>query len=289
MMPATVCGSLHRHVRVMHVMGMPVSLHVIASEPPGSARMDAVVDRAASDCYEHLRDVDRVFSPFRHDSDVSLVRSGRRELARADPSLAEVKDACRAARLATGGLFDAGEGREWDPVGYVKGWAVERAHREHLAVLPERTGSVVACGLNAGGDMQLSSSEESGWCWRVGIADPFRPGAVLGVVEVTDGAVATSGIAEKGDHIRDPRTGAAATTIASATVVAASLTTADVWATAAVVAGIDDLSWITRARTRSGVIVGRDGRIRRWAGPAEVEVMRPPVVPRPDDLPCAVA
>lgn len=287
MMPATADGSLHRHVRVIHVMGMPVSLHVIASEPPGAPRMDALVDRAAAECSERLRDVDRVFSPFRHDSDVALVRSGRRSLARADPRLSELRDACRAARLATGGLFDAGEGSEWDPVGYVKGWAVEQVHREHLAVLPERTGAVVACGLNAGGDMQLCSSAGSGWCWRVGIADPFRPGAVLGVVEVTDGAVATSGIAEKGDHIRDPRTGAAATTVASATVIAASLTTADVWATAAVVAGIDDLSWITRARTRSGVIVGRDGRIRRWAGPAEVEVTRLPVIPRPDRLPRA--
>lgn len=282
MMSGVAGESLHRHVRVMHVMGMPVSLHVIAAEPPGVPRMDAVVDRAASDCYERLREVDRIFSPFRRDSDVAQVRSGRRPLAQADPRVSEVMDACRAARLATDGLFDAGEGSGWDPVGYVKGWAVEEVHREHLAVLPQRTGAVVACGLNAGGDMQLSASAEAGWCWRVGIADPFHPGAILGVVEVVDGAVATSGTAEKGDHIRDPRTGAAATTVASATVVAASLTAADVWATAAVVSGIDDLSWISRARIHSGVIVGREGRIRRWAGPVEVTTTPVPVSSRPD-------
>ncbi len=260
----------YRHVRVMQVMGMPVSLHVIATRGPSDARMAAAVDRAASDCYERLRDVDQVFSPFRSDSDVTLMRTGHRALAQADPRVAEVMAACRAARLATDGLFDAGSGQAWDPVGFVKGWAVEQAHREHLAGLSETVGGVLACGLNAGGDMQLSTSADSGWCWRVGIADPFRPGRVLGVVEVVDGAVATSGIAEKGEHIRDPRTGMAATGVASATVIADSLTAADVWATAAVVAGIDDLSWIMHARTRSGVLVGRDGRIRRWAGSAEI-------------------
>jgi thiamine biosynthesis lipoprotein len=52
----------------------------------------------------------------------------------------------------------------------------------------------------------------------------------------------------------------------------ASLTRADLWATTAVVAGIDDLSWMPRSGTRSGIVVAPDGRVRRWANGVELAV-----------------
>jgi FAD:protein FMN transferase len=73
--------------------------------------------------------------------------------------------------------------------------------------------------------------------WRVGIADPLRPGRLALVVEARDRAVATSGTAERGPHILDPHTGRPAAGLASLTVTGPSLALADAYATAAIAMG----------------------------------------------------
>ena len=84
------------------------------------------------------------------------------------------------------------------------------------------------------------------------------------------GAVATSGTAERGGHIIEPASGRPAGGARSATVVGADLATADVWATAAVVAGAEDLSWIGGAPVASGLVVSSDGGVRRFANGVEL-------------------
>lgn len=73
------------------------------------------------------------------------------------------------------------------------------------------------------------------------MSDPLRPGGLAAVVSaagVTELAVATSGSAERGAHVVDPRTGRSAVTdLLSVTVVASRLTWADCWATAAFAMG----------------------------------------------------
>jgi thiamine biosynthesis lipoprotein len=71
----------------------------------------------------------------------------------------------------------------------------------------------------------------------VGIADPFTRGRLALVVDATDCGVATSGIAERGAHIANPRTGGPAAGLASITVAGPSLTLADACATAAFAMG----------------------------------------------------
>ena len=61
---------------------------------------------------------------------------------------------------------------------------------------------------------------------------PLRPGQVLTIVTGRNIAVATSGNAERGAHIRNPVTGQPATGLASVTVTGPSLTRADGYATA---------------------------------------------------------
>ncbi|WP_417564542.1 FAD:protein FMN transferase [Microbacterium sp.] len=253
-----------RTVRVAQLMGMPISLHVLQTRPD-----DQTVDAAAAACWSELSEIDRVFSTYRTDSDVSRIRRGELTIERADPRVAVVAAACERARQATGGLFSPYWDGGFDPTGYVKGWTVEAAARAHLQPLVARAG-VVAAGINAGGDMQLFTAADADWTWHVGIEHPSLPGRVIATVDVCEGAVATSGIAQRGAHILDPRTGHAALEVASATVVADSLTVADVWATAVVVAGAPVAAAV--AACRSGIIVGADGSVRRWAGGVQIAV-----------------
>ena len=254
-----------RRAWVETIMGTAISIHLISE----SAADRPAVDEAVSGCFDQLREIDRLFSTYRADSDISRLRRGESVLADLDPRVGEVAQACITWEWVTSGRFSADWQGWFDPTGYVKGWGVEAAARRHLAPLltePE----VLAVGVNAGGDLQLFTAEGADWTWTIGIADPERPGEVVATLEVRNGAVATSGTAERGHHIIDPRTGEPALSVLSATVVADGLAAADVWATTAVVAGIDDLSWIGESSTRTGLVVGQGGTVRRWLGATEV-------------------
>lgn len=211
-----------RRAFVEQVMGMPVSIHV-----RGSVDGD-LVESAVAQAFAVLRRVDAVFSTWREDSDLMRVRRGELGEADAHPWLAEVTGLCDEAERRTHGLFSAlASGSEPDPTGLVKGWAVERAARDL-----ERVPRISFC-LNAGGDLfagvGLGATPS---VWRIGIEDPRVTGRVAATVQLSRGGLATSGNAARGPHIADPGTGLPVRRGGSATVWGASLTWADVWATA---------------------------------------------------------
>jgi thiamine biosynthesis lipoprotein len=107
-------------------------------------------------------------------------------------------------------------------MGFVKGWAVERA-----AALIDRE-----CYVNAGGDVRVKGR------WRVGVQHPLERDRVAAVIAVRDAAVATSGAYERGEHIRGARGG-----VLSVTVVGPDLGTADAYATAAYAMGAHGPDW----------------------------------------------
>lgn len=259
----------HRVVRTDAVMGTVASIHLIA-DGEAADEASSALESAVRDCFDELHDLDRVFSAYRADSDVSRLRDGGIDLEGADERVEIVRRACLNAKHDTGGLFDPWYRGWFDPTGYVKGWAVETVARSLLSPLLQLPG-MHAAGLDIGGDMQLFTAPESDWTWRVGIADPRRAGSLAATVQVRNGAVATSGTAERGAHIIDPRTGRPAGSVASATVVADGLSVADLWATTAVIAGFDDLSWIRNPALRSGVIISPVGAVRRWANGVEID------------------
>jgi FAD:protein FMN transferase len=219
---------------------------VVSFDVPVAARYDGSLDAAV----RWLHWVDRVFSPFRPDSDVSQLADGAVTVDGCAPELAEVIEACAFVRELSGGYFTAAPWGRFDPSGYVKGWAVERA-----ASILSAAGSASHL-VNGGGDVQCAggrpgtapavssagqASPGAGQAaappWRVGIANPLRRGRLALVVEARDCGVATSGTAERGAHIVDPRTGRAAAGLASVTMIGPSLALADACATAAFAMG----------------------------------------------------
>jgi thiamine biosynthesis lipoprotein len=183
--------------------------------------------------------VDATFSTYRADSDVSRFGRGEVPLAACAPELAEVLDACAAVRARSDGYFTTTPGGRFDPSGYVKGWAIERA-----AAMLTAAGSAEHS-VNGGGDVQCVG-DRSGQPWRIGIAHPLRPGTLALVVAGRDFAVATSGVAERGAHIVNPHTGQPAAGLAGITVIGAGLALADAYATAAFAMGAAARDWVER-------------------------------------------
>ncbi|MDH2444595.1 FAD:protein FMN transferase [Amnibacterium sp. CER49] len=235
---------------VQHVMGTVVSYDLRG----GGDHAGAVA--AARRWFE---EVDARFSTYREDSEVR--RFSRGEVAEPSPDLRAVIAACQALARATGGLFDATPADGWfDPSACVKGWSVDRA-----ALLLAEHG-VTDFSLNAGGDVLTRGRPGPGARWRVGIQHPFERGALATLVEGTDLAVATSGTYERGAHLRDPRTGLAATGPASVTVCATDLATADAWSTAAFALGDDAAAWLAAQPGLEALVITLDGRTVRTAG-----------------------
>jgi thiamine biosynthesis lipoprotein len=234
------------------VMGMPISLALRGRHTDDAEALGAWAEALAA-----LRDVDRVFSTYRPDSFVS--RLGRGELTVDDcpPEVHEVLVLGELARIQSHGAFDVRRGGVLDPSGVVKGWAVERAARP-LRALPDTD----VC-LSAGGDMVCHVAGPDSPDWRVGIEDPHDPSRVLAVVPVRTGAVATSGLAHRGGHVVDARTGDVPDgpdAPASVTVVTDDLVWADLDATAAFALGRDAARWLRTRPRRTGLVVWADGR-----------------------------
>jgi FAD:protein FMN transferase len=215
--------------RVRHaeaVMGTVVSFDV-----PAAARANGSLDAAI----RWLHWVDEVFSPYRRGSEVSRLARGEVAIAGCVPEMAVVIEACAHVSELSGGYFTGSPAGHFDPSGYVKGWAVERA-----AVILSLAGSANHL-VNGGGDVQCVGGRPGAvpGPWRVGVADPFRPGNLALVVQASDCAVATSGTAERGAHVQNPKTGQPAAGLASLTIVGPSLALADAYATAGFAMGPD--------------------------------------------------
>jgi thiamine biosynthesis lipoprotein len=220
-----------RHVE--HVMGTAFSFDV---RWPEAADRAAAADSVAA-AVGWLHWVDATFSTYRHDSAISRLSRGETGLDAefGQPAeVAEVLTACAQIEQTSRGAFSATAQGALDPSGYVKGWAIERA-AAHL-----RLAGAEAAAVNGGGDIRAFGPTP----WRIGITDPRDRGRLLAAVEVADGAVATSGLAERGLHVVDPRTGRPAEGLLSVTLLGPDLALADAYATAALVLGEEAPEWV---------------------------------------------
>jgi thiamine biosynthesis lipoprotein len=246
---------------VRQIMGTAISIATWTGEgglPDATAATAAAVERA----FAELRAADERFSPFKPESQISRLRDGAVRLERCDAEVRGVLALCERLRRDTGGYFDAyaaGPDR-LDPCGVVKGWAAERASDLLLEA------GVASHYVNAGGDVRLRGQPGPDRLWRIGIADPHRPGELIATVRASDLGIATSGIAERGAHVLDPHRGAPAVELASVTVVGESLTLADAYATAAVAMGPIALDWLAGLDGYEALLVAADGAISGTPG-----------------------
>jgi thiamine biosynthesis lipoprotein len=245
---------------VEQIMGMPISVHV-----RGPRVDEAEVGAAVAAVFADLRAVDATFSTYREDSEISRLLRGELDLAACSNDVREVAALCEEARQRTGGAFDANlpgaDGlTSFDPTGLVKGWAAERAAR-HLDALHDH-----AYCLNAGGDVVVGGHGGDAAPWRVGVERPFHPDQLVAVLELTHGAVATSGRAQRGLHLVDPATGEPARDLHSVTVTGPSLLWADVLATAAYVLGPGAFDLLAAEEGYEAIVVDGAGEVSSTAG-----------------------
>ena len=230
-----------------HALGGPNELQIYATDK-------SVADDAASKAIELVRAIEVKFSRYRADSIISKINQAAGEGAvEVDTETAALFDYGAELYAQSNGLFDLTSGvlrRVWnfkeskipspeelekllpligwnkvewrkpyirllkkgmelDLGGIGKEYAVDRV----AALLNEL--NIKSALVNLGGDVRVTTSHPSGAPWAIGIANPRAPSTALVCVEVTSGAVATSGDYERFfeldgvrySHILNPKTG----------------------------------------------------------------------------------
>lgn len=204
--------------RVQKIMGTMASIDI------PTAQKSADFDPA----FDHLNALEEQFSPFKPTSELSKYRCGELSDDQLSAQMLQVRNACDEFQQATHGYFSAYFDGKFNPTGYVKGWAI----REAGTVL-SRSGYNTFL-INIGGDILAAANGDK--TWNVAIQHPRQRDSIIGTISISNGAIASSGTYERGQHIINPVTGQS-TDLISATVVGPDIATADALATTCVAMG----------------------------------------------------
>ena len=218
---------------------------VIVVDATSSSLDKQALANSVDEVEEFFYQVDRDFSTYKQDSQISRIRRGEMKIDDASEYVKQVWALCEYSRELTLGAFDPWKAAGgFDPSGLVKGWAAEIGAQ----MLVESGCENVL--INASGDIVLRGGKPSDdgakSAWNIGIASPEDVEKFVKIFDVVDGSVATSGDYEKGAHIIDPHTGLIAIGARSASVIGPDGALCDALATALMVDGMDAQKWIGR-------------------------------------------
>ena len=245
---------------------MGTTFRFAGRSPFGEAETQNVIAQAC----EILHEADRTFSLYKPESPLSRLARGETSVRELPPVVDEIWNECDAWQKATDGWFSAMTPQNtFDPSGVVKTWAAKRA-AEYIV-----QAGIEDFTMNAGGDVWLSNKLTSDVEWRIAISKPISiasPDAgVLTVIDLKNTdylAMATSGSAERGNHIWDPKSPdkTAPNELVQVSVVANDLVTADVWATAAFAEGIRAVEHLNKIEGIEALFVSASGELAATDG-----------------------
>lgn len=237
-----------RHV--FDTMGTTVSLLIDGDTAP------------LDDIMSLFTEADARFSLYRDDSELSLIAAGAQRLEDASETLLASYAAAIEWRNATDGAFNPNRPDGIvDLNGIVKADAM-RAAGDALEQAGCRNWTLVV-----GGDLLAAGHAPDGSPWHTGIIDPNDRAALLCSVPLLGSrrAIATSGSAERGDHIW--RGGhSTAPEFAQVSVIANDIVTADVLATAIIAGGRATLDHVTDHWPVDVLAVERGGELSATPG-----------------------
>ncbi len=166
-------------------------------------------------------------------------------------------------------VFLRKKGMAIDLGGIAKGYASDRAE-----IVLKKNG-IVSGIVAVAGDINAFGKKADGNKWRVGIQHPRKKDAFIGIIELEDEAVSTSGDYERFfikdgkryHHIIDPKTGKPADKCQSVTIVAKEATATDALSTGIFVIGLEKgMELIERLPDVEGIIIDAKGNISVSSG-----------------------
>jgi thiamine biosynthesis lipoprotein len=234
------------------LMGMPITVEIV--DPGENERLlDAV--------FGYFGYIDRKFSTFKPDSEISMINRQELRLEEASDEMKAIFRLAEQTRQESEGYFEIRRNGIYDPSGIVKGWAILNA----AEIL--RDAGCENYYVDAGGDIQAAGKNGLGESWRVGIQNPFNPMEIVKVLSIQDCGIATSGTYVRGQHIFNPQVPEQPITdIVSLTVIGSDVFEADRFATAAFAMGPGGIQFIERLTGFEGYMIDKGGMATYTSG-----------------------
>ena len=239
---------------VLKKMNMPFTIAFVKNN--FDETLIEVLNQVIDEIDKYLKKVEEKFSPFLTDSLVSKHTDIGEVLQENffDLEYQEVYSRSIFAKKETKGLFDPFFEGKYNPTGFVKGWAIENTFTKYIKPLIDNN-IIEAGAINGAGDMQVGTSSDSDFSWQIGIENPEDREKIIARYSIKNGAVATSGISKKGQHIKTENK----LEHIQVTVVGKYLSDVDVLATVGV--ATDENTWreIVEKNKLSGILLTKEG------------------------------
>ncbi len=233
------------------IMGMPITICIV----------DAGVDTIFRKVLSYFHHVDRVFSTYKKDSEISKINRGEISEGEYSDEARHIFSMAEQTKKDTKGYFDIRRNGYIDPSGIVKGYAIQKA-----AEVIERAGFTNFF-VDAGGDIQVSGKNDRKKPWTVGIRNPFNRDEIVKILRLNNSAIATSGTAIRGQHIYNPHNASQITSeVVSMSVVGKNIYDADRFATAAFAMGEKGIQFLESLPDHEGYMIDQQGMATMTSG-----------------------
>lgn len=244
-------------IYVLKRMNMPFTIAFVRADFD-KMLVDAL-NQIVNEIDKYLQNVEEKFSPFSPESLVSRHTDLGEDLQDSffDLEYQEVYSRSLIAKKETQGLFDPFFDGKYNPTGFVKGWAIENAFMKYIKPLIDNN-IIEAGAINGAGDIQVGTRHDSNFSWEIGIENPEDKEKIIAKYSIKNGAVATSGLSKKGQHIKSDNE----INHVQVTVVGTNLSDVDVLATAGVVANEKIWSEIVENKLLTGILLTKEGKKR---------------------------
>ena len=231
---------------------MPITVNII----------EAGADKnSVKSVFEYFNHIDSVFNTFIENSEISKINRGEIKETQWSNEMKEVIALCEKTHQETHGYFNHKKAGLIDPLGIVKGWALERAS-ETL-----RKKRFTNFYIDAGGDIQAEGVNAANEPWKVGIRNPFNRFENVKILALSNCGVATSGTYIRGNHIYNPyNLQSAIPDVVSLTVIGTNVYEADRFATAAFAMGKDGIYFVEKTNGIEGYVIDKRGKATYTSG-----------------------
>jgi FAD:protein FMN transferase len=226
-------------------MDMPVIIEII--DP-------MVTENIFEEIFNYFIYIDNTFSPFKKNSELTKINNGILQKNEWSQDMKIVFKLCEQTKKETFGYFSIEKNRQFDPLGLVKGWAINNA-----ANILEKKGFKNFY-VEAGGDIQVHGKNKKKKLWKIGIQNPFNIKQNIKIITLNNQGIASSGTYLRGQHIRNPFfPKKEINDIVSLTVIGPNIYEADRFATAAFAMGKKGINFIENIPRLAGYMIDNKG------------------------------
>lgn len=211
--------------------------------------LDNVHAEEIDEVLNYFYSIDRLFSPYRKDSEISKINRGAISVGEATHEVRMLLKLCEEIKLQTKGYFDVYIEKHYNLNGVVKGYAISKV----CQLLLKKGYSNFY--IEIGGDLQINGTK-NGNKFRVGIENPIKK--TVHVVRVSNRGLATTGLSTHGLPIYNPLKKKISAPFKSITVIAQDALNADWLSTSLMAMGEKGLEFLDQ-KDAEALFVRHDG------------------------------